>query len=160
MRSRLLTILSSAFLASAIVSSRAASIDLPKYGFTMDVLDAVAPPDSPAQAVVSFLPAQDGFAPNVNVVIQPFPGTIKDYVSLSKAQFEEMKWSIISERTASDTEWIAEYSGSMQQTSLHWYARAILKSGKVYLVTATASESAWKTVADSLRKSVDSFQLK
>jgi hypothetical protein len=144
----------------AIASSKGASVDLPKYGFTMDALDTTAPSDTPTQALMSFLPPQDGFSPNVNVVIQPYQGTIKDFISLSKGQFEQMKWAIISEKTISDNEWICEYSGSMQQASLHWYARAILKSGKIYLITATGRESSWKSVADPLKKSVDSFHLK
>jgi hypothetical protein len=145
---------------SAVIPLKAATLDLPKYGFAMDVLDAPLPSGAPTQAIMSFLPAQDGFSPNVNVVIQPYPGTIKDYITLSEGQFKQMNWSVISEKTISDNEWICEYSGTMQQVSLHWYARAIMKSGKVYLVTATAADSSWKAVADTLKKSVESFRLK
>lgn len=145
---------------SAVLPSKAASVDLAEYGFKMDLLDAAAPSNTQTQAIMSFLPSKEGFSPNVSVIIQPYSGTIKDYISLSKSQFEQMKWSIISEKVVSDSEWICEYSGSMQQTSLHWYVRAILESGKVYLVTATSSESSWKEVAPTLKRSVDSFHLK
>ena len=52
-----------------------------------------------------FLPVSDGFAPNVNVNIQPYPGSIKDYIGLSKGQFQKMKWNIVEEKQTGDTEW-------------------------------------------------------
>jgi hypothetical protein len=48
----------------------------------------------------------------------------------------------------------------MQGNDLHFYARAVSSGGKVYLVTATAKESQWKTLSGVLRKSVDAFKVK
>ena len=57
---------------------KATTIDLPLYGFQIDSLDAKVD-SSPAKALIMFLPETDGFQPNINVLIQPFSGTIKDY---------------------------------------------------------------------------------
>jgi hypothetical protein len=88
-------------------SSFAAPLDFSKYGFQIGALDT-PPGDSPTQVIMMFLPTKNGFAPNVNVMIQPYAGTIKDYASLSKGQFEDMKFKIISEKSPSGNEWICE----------------------------------------------------
>jgi hypothetical protein len=107
-----------------------------------------------------FLSPTEGFAPNINVQIQPYTGTIKEYATLSKGQFDELKWKVISEKEIGDDEWSVEYTGTMQAGDLHFYARAISKNGKVYLATATAKESQWPTVSDTLRQHIDSFEVK
>ncbi len=105
------------------------------------------------------LPATDSFAPNVNVRIQPYNGTIKQYADLSKKQFIAAKLTVQSE-TVTQTSVVWEYSGTMQGHNLHWYAKAERGNGKVYLVTATAKESQWNDVAAKLKACVNSFKLK
>jgi hypothetical protein len=109
---------------------------------------------------MTFLPADDDFAPNINVTIQPFAGSMGDYISLTKEQFQQVNLVVISERENGDNEWIVEYTGSMQGNDLHYYARAVSNNGKVFLVTATAKASQWNAVADVLRKHVESFRTK
>jgi hypothetical protein len=82
------------------------------------------------------------------------------YVTMSKDQFKQMNLTIVAEKQNGENEWVVEYSGPMQGKDLHFYARAVSNNGKVYLVTATASESQWKSVSDVLRKSVDAFKAK
>jgi hypothetical protein len=149
-----------AFLScAAALEIRAATIELPLYGFQIDALDA-KPEAAPTTALQLCLPATEGFAPNINVQVQPYTGTIKDYVTLSKQQFEGMKWKVVSEKQVGDNEWSVEYTGSLGDKDLHFYARAISKDGKVYLATATAKQSQWATVGDTLLQHVQSFQLK
>jgi hypothetical protein len=71
-----------------------------------------------------------------------------------------MKWKVISEKQVSDSEWSVEYTGSMGDSDLHFYARAISQNGKVYLATATAKVTQWATVSDTLRQHIDSFKAK
>ena len=151
-----------AVLFSLAMSSRsgAAAIDLPLYGFQMDALDAAPDPSNPTTVIQTFLPATDSFAPNINVQIQPYSGTMKDYAATSKSQFEQMKWTLTSDQQPNDDEWIVEYTGSFHDNDLHFYARAVSANGKVYLITATAKESQWATVGDTLRKHVEGFRLK
>ena len=155
-----LLIISASLSCVAMLSSlTAATIDLPEYGFQIDAID-VAPGAGPATALMMFLPVSDGFAPNVSVNIQPYPGSIKDYIGLSKGQFQQMKLSIVEEKQTGDTEWAVEYKGPAQGIDIHFYARAVAKDGRVYLITATAKESQWGSVGETLRKHVDSFKAK
>ncbi|MBW2117694.1 MAG: hypothetical protein JRH09_07210 [Deltaproteobacteria bacterium] len=109
------------------------------------------------QAVMMFLPASKAFAPNVGVMIQPYNGTINEYADLSKQQFKGLKFTVLSEKiTQASVVW--EYSGMLKGRNLHWYAKAELGEGKVYLVTATATEYQWKTLAAKLKACVNSFK--
>lgn len=150
-------------LASAVIGfsshAGAASIDLPVYGFQIDGLEAPTGSE-PSTALMTFLPVNDGFAPNINVQIQPYAGPMKDYIAMSKAQFVPLNWKVVSDKAVGDKEWVAEYTGPLQGQDLHFYARAITRDGKVYLVTGTAKETQWSTVGETLRKHVDSFKLK
>jgi hypothetical protein len=146
------------FSCATLFQAKAATIDLPLYGFQIDALDA-APASAPTTALEMFLPPTEGFAPNINVQIQPYTGTIKEYATLSKGPFDELKWKVISEKEIGDNEWSVEYTGTMQAGDLHFYGRAISKNGKVYLATATAKESQWPTLGETLRQHIDSFKI-
>jgi len=146
------------FSCAAFLKAGAATIDLPLYGFQIDALDATPNASATTTALVLCLPASEDFGPNINIQIQPYTGTIKEYATLSKGQFEELKWKIISEKALGDNEWSVEYTGSGQSGDLHFYARAISKNGRVYIATATAKESQWPTVSDTLRQHIDSFK--
>jgi len=148
------------FSCATLFQAKAATIDLPLYGFQIDALEAAPDASAPATALEMFLPPTESFAPNINVQIQPYTGTIKEYATLSKGQFDELKWKVISEKEIGDNEWSVEYTGTMQAGDLHFYARAISQNGKVYLATATAKESQWPTVSDTLRQHIDSFKVK
>jgi hypothetical protein len=137
----------------------AGTAEFPQYGFQIDTLDGTVGKE-PIQAVMMFLPVTESFAPNVNVQIQPYGSTMKDYIALSKKQFEEMKLKFISEHQVSNNEWTIEYSGQMQNLPLHWYARALLNNQKIYLVTATATDTQWPKVSHQLRENVNSFKVK
>jgi len=52
------------------------------------------------------------------------------------------------------------HTGSMGDGDLHFYARAISKNGKIYLATATAKETQWSKLSDTLRQHVDSLKAK
>ncbi len=150
-----------ALLSAAITTTVTASpIDLPQYGFTIEALDAPPSTTAATTALMTFLPVSDGFAPNVNVNIQPFTGSITSYVSMSKDQFKQMNWTIVAEKQNGENEWTVEYTGPMQGNDLHFYARAVADNGKVYLVTATAKETQWSSVSGLLRKAVDGFKTK
>lgn len=138
----------------------AETIDLPQYGFSIAALDGRPSTIAATTALISFLPASDGFAPNVNVNIQPYSGNIANYITLSKDQFKKMNYTVITEKQNGDKEWVVEYSGPTQGNDLHFYARAVSDNGQVYLATATAKESQWKDVSEILRKCVDTFKVK
>lgn len=152
------------FIACVLCVSQKAHSDtltLPQYGFEIDPLDTQASATT-TQALITYLPADNGFAPNVNIQIQPYGEGMKDYIALSKKQFNQLNWKVISENTKGDSEWVVEYGGPFKDFTLHWYARALLnvKEKKVYLATATAKEDNWSEVSSALKKCVDSFKIK
>jgi hypothetical protein len=160
MRTRSLLLGIITLLSAAVApSTNANTIELPSYGFQIDALDGTVG-DAPVQALAMFLPAADGFAANINVQIQPYKGSMKDYIGLSKGQFAQMRWKIIAEQQPSENEWTVEYSGELQGKELHFYARSVSKNGRVYVATATAKESQWRELEAKLRKNVDSLKLK
>jgi hypothetical protein len=152
-----LVVLSAILVASGFVAEPESRFHFRANGFSIAPLEGVSE-NVPYQAVMMFLPVTEAFAPNVNVQIQPYDGTIKDFASLSQQQFKACGFTVLSENVSSTTV-VWEYSGTFQGHRLHWYARAVQNKNKVYLVTATATESQWKTVSTKLRACVDSFKI-
>ncbi len=157
MKKLFLGVASALFL--ALTAQAGSSLELPKYGFQIDPLDT--PPKGPQTlALASFLPSKGNFSANVTVMIQTYDKTMADYIKLSLDQFKQMDWTVLAEKKVSESEWTVEYSGRQGAASLHWYGRAFLKSGKVYLVTATGLDKEWQNDSVALKKCVDSFKLK
>ena len=111
------------------------------------------------QPLMMFLSASEGFAPNVNVQVQQYPNSLKEYAKLSVQQFNQLNFKVLQNKQT-ETSLVLEYSGIMQGNNLHWYAIAHKKGNNVYLVTATSTESQWKTHSKTLIECVKSFKLK
>jgi len=131
-------------------------IVLPQYGFQIDPLDLPSG-DRPTQALSTFLPERNGFAPNVVVVIQPFSNAVDGFITLSKKQIDQIHGTIINQKKISSHEWSVEYTATMRKETYHLYARAILKNGKAYVATATARDADWPADAEILRHCVESM---
>ena len=138
-------------------SPEPATLSFPNYGFSIKGLPG-APGPSVTQVMAIYLPAENGFAPNVNVQIQPYTGTRDEYAQISQAQFDGAGFTVIETKKPSDQELIFEYTGSAQDRNVHWYSRAVFTPGKVYLVTATCLDSNWPANEASLKASVDSLK--
>lgn len=130
----------------------------PQAGFSIQPLEPKTP-QTPQMALTMSLPIQDGFAGNVNVLIQSYTNSLSEYLKLSEAQFKTAGISLLKTTRPSDSVAVLEYFGKLQNRVLHWYARAELVNQKLYLVTATASEDRWKEESALLKACVDSFQL-
>jgi len=129
----------------------------PAAGFSIKPLETRLE-NVPQQALFMALPPSDGFAANVNVHIQPYSGTLDEYIALSEEQFKAAGVKVVQRSKEGHSAVIFEYTGEMQGRALHWYARAVHATGKVYLVTATATETQWKREAVPLKECVDSFR--
>jgi hypothetical protein len=131
------------------------------YGFSIEKLEAPEQeiPDN-FQAIIMFLPADNNFAPNVNVQVQKYKENINAYIKLSAEQFKAYGMKIINQ-TKNDKEQTAvfEYTGQMNGFNLHFYSKAIASNGKVYLVTGMAAVSQWDKAGKTIKKAVDSFQI-
>ena len=111
------------------------------------------------QPLIMSLPVSDGFAPNVNIQIQQYPNSLKSYADLSVNQFKQYNFKVL-QNIQTKTSLIMECSGDMQERKLHWYAMAYKKGNNVFLITATSTESQWKSSSQTLIECVKSFKLK
>jgi len=123
---------------------------------------SIAPLEAPKgqrtqQVLMMFMPTAGDFTPNVNVQIQPYDGSLEDYVKLSLKQFESANLKVVQQGRTKDSGVLFEYQGEIQNRRLHWYAKAQKSQGQVYLVTATALEEHWAEVAPNLKNCVESF---
>ncbi|NLW09819.1 MAG: hypothetical protein GX036_08180 [Firmicutes bacterium] len=160
MKKSLLFFCLASILLLAICPPGLASVVYEKNGFTINALEGEVGA-VPYQVLVMFLPpTADGFTPNVNVQIQPFAGTMADYTALSKQQIENAGWKLLNQATPGKDVVILEFAGEAQGFGFHWYAKAVKDGDRVYLVTATASESYWAELAEQLKTTVDSFKLR
>ena len=153
----LLTLLLAAAGADADTTARMRStLIFGEHGFSID-----APVGHDAaqiqQVVMLMLPPADGFAANVNVQVQPFAGTIEEYVRVSAEQFKANGVTLIAEKHDAKSAMI-EYKGPYGGRTLHWYSRSFLGKSGIVLATATTTESQWPKQAATLRASVDSLR--
>lgn len=112
-------------------------------GFAISPLDHAI--EESRVVLAMFLPASGGFASNINVITQPYSGTLDEYIALSE------------NKIGNDTV-VFEYTEEMQTRPLHFYGKATLKTGLVYLTTATATDEQWKVLSNKLKACVDSFE--
>ena len=136
----------------------ASTLVFEQAGFQIDSLET-APSNAGSQPLMMLLPAENEFAANVNVQIQPYPGTIEEYINLSKSQFSQIGLKLILTEKKDNTVTF-EYSGPMNNANLHWYSKAVKKGGFVYLATATSLDIHWKKYRAKLMSSVNSLKLK
>jgi len=132
------------------------SINAEGFGVKRQDLGGVA---GQSPTVVLYLTPTGGFAPNVNVLIQNFPASINDYITVTKKEFDSAGVKLLNEHLVSAEEWDLEYQGNLSGKEFHWYARAVKSGDKVYLTTATATPSQWDQVSHQLIQCVDSFAL-
>ncbi len=129
-----------------------------ELGITM-VPPTVEPTFEQAFTVCGFyFPSSNGFSANVNVQYQPFYDSIAAFDKLSSNQFDQLQFTILNRSLSTDSV-TYEYCGLFQGRNLHWYSVAKKLNTKIYLITATALESDWGKLSDTLRNSVDSFEL-
>jgi hypothetical protein len=144
---------------NALSTLNAAEGDLPYYGSNLKDLDAVIE-KAPGKTLFIKVDESRGFSANINVQIHQFPGTIKEYMDLSKKQFEqffEKGWKVLSEKQ-DDKEASCEVVGTTKGKEYHSYSRAVKEGTKLYLITATALHEQWGNVGERLRRHVDAFK--
>jgi len=129
------------------------------YGFTMDAPAVDDIDQASGQVCAFFLPTEDGFASNINVMKQAYDGTIEEYDTLSLGQFEQLGYTVIQHTLGSDSA-AYEYVGNFQGKKLHWYSTAVKVGNAVLLATATGPNRLWEKQGPVLKASVDSLRLK
>jgi hypothetical protein len=120
------------------------------------------PKDMQAIPVQFFGPAKDGFASNVNILIQHVATTREEYLANSEKQIAAMGGTILVKAPRTVNGWDAEefeYQGTMQGRPLHWLALAVIGKEQVHLVTCTATESGFAEREKEFRACLASFAL-
>lgn len=107
----------------------------------------------------SFLPPIKGFAANLNIVIQLYEGSMKEYAKLSEEQIINMGWKLIESKIVNESEYRLEYSGMQENLNFHWLARIIRKGNKYFVITCTSLEDQYKQYVKKFETSLDSFKL-
>jgi len=151
-------VISAFFMALAVTSVHAEErkdiFIASSLGFTIEPPASAG--DGTYQVAIFNLPTELDFSGSVNVQRQEFPDSIAAYDQLTMSQFKQFGMSLM-KREQRKGEYVYEYTGHMQERSLHWYARAISVPPYVFLVTATALEESWPKQKTILVKSVESF---
>ncbi len=156
MKHLLTILLAVTFSLQAYAGSSSATFN--QAGFSINVLDSEAS-NAGSQPLMMMMPALNGFSANVNVQIQPYPGSLEDYKKLSEAQFVQMGLiTISSSENGNEIHW--EYSGNMQGKNMHFYSKAIKVGNLFYLATGTDLESNWPKTSNKIKSVINSFTTK
>lgn len=159
MRMKVAALVSAASLVAIVTASTADitnRVQFPMAGYSIAPLDA-SPGSVPSQSLMMFLPASGAFAPNVNVQVQPYSGSITNYAELTFQQLKDHDGKLLEKKFSSQAV-VFEYTGDLGGHILHWYARAEKSGDHIYLATATATEEQWPGVAKQLKACVDSLR--
>jgi len=133
-------------------------VDYSSHGFTIRELTSA---DSSENSIVleMLLPPTDGFAANLNVIIQHYNDTMAAYRKLTEEQIQKVGFTLIRSQIVDPNEIRMEYSGTQNGRELHWLQRAVKSGSRVYLVTATALAAQWDANSANLTGAVDSLRL-
>jgi hypothetical protein len=143
-------------LADTAAHANKTTLGFGEHGFSIE--PPVGHDYAQMQQIVSLaLPTTEGFQPNVNVQVQPFKGTIEEYLTVSREQFKTTGMKLLNETHDARTA-VVEFTGLLQGRPLHWYSRALLGKNGLILATGTSLESQWARVSATLRHSVDSLR--
>jgi hypothetical protein len=138
----------------------AAAADSQYFGSKLADLEPLIA-EAPNKALVIIFPPSENFTPNINIQVQPFAGTMKEYIEISRQQLDRIfnqEWAKPLEDQKGEKEYLIEAIGITKGRNMHFYARAVKHETKVYLITGVALETQWKAIGDTLRRHVDSFR--
>jgi len=151
----LLTVSLTLLLSGAALAS---TLRFEQYGFSIGLLEGAWDKSQDFLVMQMSLPVtSDGFAPNVNVLIQVFDGTLEDYVNVSRQELQRAGLTVLRAEIVDGAYAVFEHTGTMAGVDLRWYAKAVPGDGVIYLATATATQRYWDAVKDLLIATVDSL---
>lgn len=138
--------------------SQEGSLQFPDLGFSIQPLEPDLKEVSGNHiALQMFLPTSEEFAPNVNVIVQRYEGSIEEYKSLSDGQFESLGVNMIKSELK-DGIVIFEYTtDKFGSSEVHIYTRGYMVNDKVYLATGTRTIKQWKKMGNKIMSVVNSL---
>ncbi len=143
----------------------ASPIVFPNYGFRINPLEVGSVyPVTPA--IQMYLPAvplpsnrQLTFSPNVFVQVQPFVGTMKEYIDQSTKSMQDAGYIIRGQISPSVDEWSLEYIAVVNGMAMHWYAKAVHSGYRIYYAAGGVPDELWSAFGDPLKACVNSFDI-
>lgn len=156
-------------LAASEAAARPAPATAPAV-YTNDVFGfSIAPPAFPkaektggGQAAMFFGPPRNGFANNLNVIVQTGKMTVDEYVEASKEQFAQMEFKSLSEsrlKVSGRPAALFEYEGKLQGRDLKWMAMAVVDGERIFLVTGTSAAADYAALSKEFKASLESFKI-
>ena len=142
---------------SIAIAQTGPEVKFPRAGFAIQHLNQGLADDVAFESMKMLLPRKGGFAGNVNIQHQPYPGSLEDYAKLSRAQFEAAKLTVLTE-TVDKTSYTSESKGEIGGYKLHFYCRGIKVGDNIILATATSLENQWQVEKEILAPAVDSLR--
>lgn len=122
-----------------------AVLTFPTTGYQIKVRDPGPAGEHQFVAFTLFMSPQDNFASNINVMHQPFPGTLREYQQVSEEELKKMSYTILRSEIKEDA-YVCEALGKPQGVNfeVHMYFKAISVGGNVVLATASIPASRWE----------------
>lgn len=118
--------------------------------------------DTSGLTATFFAPARNGFSPNLGVMVQNVTMTAEQYRDLSRNQFKQAHFTVISEtpkKVSGKDAILWEYEGKAGEREMKWKGLAVMDADRVFLVTATAPKSEFDALAEEFNAALDSFSL-
>jgi hypothetical protein len=135
------------------------------YGFSIGAPEFPAvPKGANAMPVMLLGPAEEGFSPNVNVLIIPGKTTRKQVVEANLTQFKTTGWKMNStaETTRSGKDAVLfDYEGRMPGggAEMHWLCLIVVDDDRQLVVTCTALKGSFGKHEQAFRTCLASFKL-
>lgn len=135
-----------------------------KFGYSVSAPEFAGPPPGSVATRVNVLaaPSEDGFAPNMGVMIQEVKITRDEFIARSKEQFEAASMTLrsTSKRDVSGQPAVLfEYEGQVRGRSLRFLQMAVILRERVLLLTYTAPVSTFGGLEAEFRRSLETFKL-
>jgi hypothetical protein len=105
-----------------------------------------------------YLKSENGFAPNVNILIRKFNGTMEEYYEKTRFQAKSLNFQIIKSSFENNQSYF-EYIGKLDDNQVHFYTKYVKNGEQIYVITATSLDIDWDKKKTELIKSVNSFNL-
>jgi len=130
-------------------------------GFSIDVLDITPPKDTPIyESLRMLLPAEDGFASNIGIQYQTFPGTLQEYAELSEKDVKKSNFTLLHSK-AKEGAYYCELAYTLKvnekEYEMRCHMKAIKADGNIILATITAPATRWEKDSKLLQPILNSL---
>ena|SRR5687767_12467219 len=134
-----------------------------KFGYSVTAPDFPGPPSGNVAMRLNVLASPvDGFAPNMNVMIQELGITREEFMARSVRQFVETGMTLRSAKNrdvSGRPAVLVDYEGQVRGHNLRFLQLAVFLPQRVLLLTYTATASTFAGHEAEFRRSLDTFKL-